>query len=787
MLKSYLLVALRLLRRQPGYAILNVAGLGIGVACCLLIALFVRNELAFDRHHEHGERIVRLGSVFPQGTLPVTASAAGPVAVREVPAVEASVRLFNVGQFQSVVVAHDERTFEESRFFYADSTVFDVFTLPMTDGDPATALTRPRTVVLSEQAARRYFPDADARGKTILVDGRDFEVTGVLAPIPASSHLQFDFLASFTTLRAAGQEVWHTANFYTYLLLREGTSTAAAAGQIERVVDQGRQAGVIHEGFGLALQPLRTIHLDLGGRRTYVFLFSAIAALILLIACVNYMNLSTARATGRAKEVGVRKVTGAGRRQIVGQFYGESAVLVALSLVLAFGLAVLFAPLFGMISGQPVAVGIGDPFVLGGLALIGVIVTLVAGSYPALLLSSFQPAHALKGTIRSGRGAITVRRGLVTFQFAVSVFLLVGTGVVYGQLRFIEKSDPGFHAGQVVALPIGDPTTRAQLPTVKQRLEGLAGVEHMAVIDRLPGSQSGGYRLEAEGFQVPDGMDYFPVTGVPTEAGVAAALGIEMLAGSDLRMAAGMTPSPGEYGYLVNEALIRATGWTPEEAIGKRMTVSGEYRAGAVVGVFRDYHFMPMREAVGPLALFVDPGQATHLLVRLSPASIPATLAGIESIWGDLVPHRPFSYVFLDEAFAAHYQSERQLGRLFAGFSLLAVVIACLGLFGLATYAIERRRKEIGVRKVLGAGVHHVVTLLSREFALLVVIGFVLAVPIAYWTMSRWLEGFAYRIELGPQVFLLAGGLALVLALMTVSFHAVRAAMSDPVRSLRYE
>jgi putative ABC transport system permease protein len=787
MLHNYLLVALRHLNRNRGYTAINVFGLAVGIACCLLILAFVRHELAHDAQHEHADRIVRVTTQFSDTAFAVTASAVAPVMKRQVPEVEEAVRLFDSGTFGPVVVRFEDRMFEESRFFYADSTVFDVFTLPLVSGHAASALTRPRTVVLTESAASKYFGDDDPLGQSILVNQTEFEVTGVLAPLPAASHIKFDFLAAFETLRWSGTETWTGANFFTYLLLRDAAAQGTVEARIEHLLESARAAEEVPAGFGLLLEPLRSIHLNVGERRTYIYLFSAIALLILLIACVNYMNLATARAAQRAKEVGIRKVTGARRSELVQQFYGESALLTTVGVTLAVGLAFLLTPTFRAVSGQPISFTLADPVVLGSLLAVVAVVTLVAGSYPALLLSSFEPVRALSGKLRGGPGAVLFRRGLVTFQFAVSVFLLVGTAVIFSQLRFVQTADLGFRGEQVVALPTGDRQTMQVLSTVKQRLLEQPGVVAAAAIDRLPGTSPGGYSLTADGFEVPEGMDYFPVYAVPTEAGAVQALGLELIAGKEFSVPEGVKPGPGEYQFLVNEALLQVTGWTPEEALGKRMSVQGDYGWGTVMGVFRDYHFLPLHEGISPLAFFVDPPNTNNLLIRISPAQLPAALAGIQAIWGEHVPHRPFTYTFLDEAFAAHYATERQLGRLFGGFALLAVMIACLGLLGLAAYAAERRRREIGVRKVLGARVHDIVLLLSWEFALLVVLGFAVAAPVAYLLMSRWLDEFAYRIELGVGLFLVAGAIAFLLALATVSGQALRAASADPVRVLRSE
>lgn len=787
MLRSYLLLSLRTLRRHP-YAAINVLGLTVGIASCLLIAMFVRHEFIFDRHHEHADRIVRVTTRFSDASFPMTALVAGPTLNREIPEVQESVRLLSAGTFGSAVVGRHDHMFEEERLVYADSSIFDVFTLPLSAGDSSRALTRPRTIVLSEASARRYFGERDPVGETLFVNQAEFEVTGVLEPLVATSHLQFDLLASFTSLSWADDEDWMEANYSTYLLVRSVEVLDGLPRKIERVVDRARASGsALPNGYELRLEPLKSIRLDAGGRRPYVYFFSAVAALILLIACTNYASLVTARATQRAKEVGVRKVVGAARGQLVRQFYAEAALLSGISVVMAVALASLLMPTFRAISGQAVALNLDDPHVILGLLIIGALVTVATGSYPAVLLSSFAPATGLKGMRRRGRGISLFRRALVTFQFALAVFLFVGTAVIYSQLRYVLTADLGFRGQNVVALPMGDSQTLAALPEVKRRLREQRGVLNVTAIDRLPGTQPGGYSLAAEGFELPVTMDYYPMHAVPTEAGVVETLGLEVVAGRDFRTPESSEQDTRGYEYLINEATLMATGWSAEDAIGKRFTVSGGSRWGVVVGVFRDYHFMPLREAVGPLALFNDPSQVNNLLVRLSENDERATLGRIESVWRDLVPHRPFTYTFLDDAFVAHYESDRQLAKIFAAFSMLAIFVACTGLLGLAAFVAEQRRKEIGLRLVLGAGITHVIVLLSKEFAVLVAIAFAIAAPLAYPLMSRWLDGFAYHVSLEVEMFLVAGAVVLLLSMATVSIQSLRAATTEPAEVLRAE
>jgi putative ABC transport system permease protein len=786
MLRNYLLVAFRSLARQKGIATINVLGLAVGIACVLAISLYVREQLAFDRFHENADRIARLTLETPEQNVVVSPAILAPMLRREMPEVEEAVRVFPVGQNRPRVLRHGERIASEPGFAFADSSIFRVFTLPLVAGDPATALVRPRTLVLSESAAARYFPAGDALGQQLLVDEEPYEVTGVMRDLPAATHLPFDVLASFTTTRWSGEEAWAPANFLTYVLLRDELAMAAFPERLGARIGLAHAAGEFPPSLGFAVEPLRTIHLDVAGNRRFIYLFSAIALLVLLVACVNYMNLATARASQRAREVGVRKATGARRGQLVAQFYGEAFLLSLTGVAGGAGLTAVLLPKIGSLSGIPLALSPGDPLVVSLLVGILLVVTLLAGSYPALVLSSFHPVAALRGSVRSGRGAARFRNALVVFQFAVSVFLLVGTAVVYGQLQYLQSKDLGFRGEQVLALSIGDARTGEALPALKEALRRAPGVESVAAIDRIPGEQRGGYSLLADGLVVPEG-DHFSIGGVPAEAGVVETLGLEITAGTDFIQSEAYEAIPGNYVYLVNEATLRATGWTAEEAIGRRISLSSEYRLGTLVGVFRDYHALSLHEEIRPLAIFIEPSQTNELLVRLSPGETAAALAAIEAEWKRLVPHRPFEYRFLDEAFAAAYERDRQTGRLFGGFTLLAVLIACLGLFGLAAFATERRTREIGIRRVMGAGTGGIVLLLTREFSLLVIAGALVATPAAYYVASRWLDDFAYRITLGPGLFLAAGAVALAIALVTVSFQSVRAALADPVKSLRAE
>ncbi len=788
MLTNYLKIAFRNLLRYKGYTAINITGLAVGTACCLLILLYVRDELSFDRHHQHADRVVRVLVGEEQVATP---TAIVPLFAREFPEVEAAARIYPLGQYRDVVVRYGQQAFEEAGFFYADSTVFDVLTFPFVMGEPQTALIRPNTLVLTATTARKYFGEANPMGKLVQVgSGTDYEVTGVIEDLPSSSHVQFDILASFSTTGWSEREIWNSANFFSYLLLKDEGSLVSLRPKVTALLDRVRESpsSGIGEDYFLTLQPLTDIHLYFEGRITYVYLFSAIALLILLVACANYMNLATARASRRAREVGVRKTAGAHRGQIARQFFGESALMVAGALVLAVLLAEVLLPAFNAVSDKALAFRyFEDPFLLPALLGLGVVVSLIAGSYPALLLSSYRPAQVLKSTLAASSGGALFRKTLVVFQFAVTVFLIAGAAVVYQQLNFMRSKDLGFNKDQVVVLSISDRSLQEAYATLKTELMQHPNVVHTSAINSIPGFQRSGYGMTAEGMDLNEGEgEAMLVGGIPADKDVVETLGLTLLAGLGFPKYESYTPEPGSYVYLVNETLVRQVGWSVEEAVGKRINLQSN-RQGEIVGVFKDYHFLSLHEDIHPQAIFIEPRQFSYLMVKVGPGDIPGTLAFLDQTWQRLAPHRPFVYRFLDQEFEGLYRADEQMARILTAFAVLAVLIACLGLLGLASFAAERRTKEIGVRKVLGASVPQIVMLLTKEFTVLVLVAFVVAAPAAYLVMTRWLNDFAFRIDISWPIFLIAGLIALGIAFLTVSYQSVRAAVANPANSLRYE
>ncbi|MEO1074989.1 MAG: ABC transporter permease [Bacteroidota bacterium] len=787
MLKNYVLIALRNLSRQRGYAFINILGLALGLACCLLLLLYVRHELSYDRHHEDAAAIYRAALVAPDDgpDIAVTPSIIAPLLTREMPEVVAATRVAAWGG----VVRVGETVADERGFFYVDSTFFDVFTHPLLAGDPATALNRAGTVVLTESMVAKYFGDADPMGQTLLLDNRrEFEVTGIVADVPEASHYDFNFLASFATRTYfAENEIWGSANFYTYVRF---TDTAAAEAVSAKIPDLlARRTALGDDPRPFRLQPMLDIHLhsDLRyemsttGSITYVIGFGIVAALILLIACINYMNLATARSARRAKEVGLRTSLGAPRGQLLGQFYGESALLAAVGLAGAVVLVGLALPTFNTIAETSFTVAdLGAPPVLALIAGVFAVVTLVAGSYPALYLSRPEPVAVLRGQATKRGGAAWLRRGLVVFQFAASALLIVGTLVVLAQLRYMSTQALGFDKEQLVTVPINDRDLREQQAALQEQLLQHPGIEAAAALNQVPGQL--GWTSGVWGPGTPED-DPMLAKGMPAEQDVLETLGVTMLAGRTLVDAP--TPDSTNYQFAINEEFLKAFAWTPEEALGQRLTVDG--RRGEVVGVFADFHYASLHDAVEPMVAWHQPRDLYHLVVRLAPGDPSAALDHVSAAYAAVAPHRPMSLRFLDDIYDRQYRNEERLGNIAAVFAGLAIFVACLGLFGLASFTAEQRRREVGIRKVLGASVQGLIGLLTRDFVVLVAVAFALAVPLAWWLLSGWLDGFAYQVGLGPVPFLIAGSLLLAIAVATVGTQALRAAMADPIQALRHE
>jgi len=808
MLRNYLTVAYRNLLRSSGYAFINITGLAIGIACCVLILMYVRDELSYDRFHTQADRIYRVVEMIEGAE----ESSSQPYPVGETLAsdfphlVETFVRFFNL-QAPTLTVEYEPATgdvqrYNESRFFFVDSTLFDVFDFELLRGDERTALAKPNSVLLTETMARKYFGEEDPLGKILRVESQfDLYVTGILADTPSNAHFAFDFLASLSTLRPAFppqflHQNWYWNPCWTYVLLREHVRPEALEAQFPGFVQQYFPE-MIKSQVRMYLQPLTDIHLHSrldfeitpNSDIVYVYIFSAVALFILLIACINFMNLATARSARRAREVGMRKALGAQRSQLIRQFLGESMLLSLVAVLVAIPLILLGLPVLNTVAGKTLSFHPVDnaPIWLG-MFVVGILVGLVSGAYPALFLSSYNPTEVLKGTIRVGRvhAATTFRKVLVVSQFAISIMLIAGTFAAFHQLNYLKNARLGFDDEQVVLVNMQLSPVVPRYDEFRDRLLQHTGILNVSVAEEVPGKAYQTFTLRPEGEE-----DQRQFQRLMVLEGFIETLGIEMAAG---RSYSKEYPTDATQAIIINEAMVRHLGWgTPEEAIGRRFYQPND-NALTVIGVTKDFHTASLHTPIGPFVLYnmnrdgALSAFGRYLILRIAPTDVQGSLAYLERVWNEFAPNRPFSYFFLDSDLDALYKAEETLGRVAIAFSVLAILVACLGLFGLASFMAEQRTKEIGVRKVMGASVSRIVLLLSMDFARLVLIAFLIAAPVSYLVLHGWMSSsYAYRTDLDPSLFLLAGGLAFGIALLTVSYQTVRAALTNPVHALRYE
>jgi putative ABC transport system permease protein len=794
MFRNYLKTTVRALQRRKSYALLNVAGLAVGLAAVILIGLWVQDELSYDDFHEKSDRTYRVLREFNipdlKGTISGTPPLLAPTLRTDASAVEQAVRIYDAPS----TIEHGARTFVEPGFIYAEDGFFEMFSFEMLRGEAA--LEQPGTVVLTEAMAQKYFSGENPIGQTITNDSNELKVTGVMENVPANSHFDFTFVGSLETLGLP--ESWGRNSMSTYLTLTKGTTREEAATQVDDIVlantgkKEAPEGGAPLRSFIPHLQPLTGIHLgqgiteaeigsgqvSAGGSMSYVWLFGALAGFVLLLACINFTNLATARSAERAGEVGMRKALGAQREQLAGQFLGEALLLSSAATLLALLLARAGVPLLNALSGKELALGpmLASPWALA-LPALALAVGLAAGAWPAFVLSAPQPAEVLRGTFSRGKGGRRFRQGLVVFQFVVSIALIAATAVVYEQLGFMQSKGLGFEEENVVVIEQAG-ELEDERDAFTQELAQLPGVERVAGAFSVPGKRftNSMWRPATPGAEQQN-LNYSWA-----DFGFFETMEIEMKAGRSFSA----SRASDSLGVVLNEAALTDYGWTAEEALGKQIQ-QGDDTPRTVIGVAENFHYEPLHEEIYPMALFGPTRAPRFVAVRLSPqADAAGTLSQIGATW-EQFSDLPLDYSFLADDLAAQYEAEQRLARVLAAGALLAVLVACLGLFGLAAFTAERRTKEIAVRKALGASVTSIVGLLSKDFLKLVAVGFALAVPLAWYGMRQWLSSFAYHAELGPFVFVAAGALALLVALATVSWQALRAARLNPADALRDE
>ena len=803
MFKNYLKTALRNIVRQKSHSIITISGLAIGIACCLLIFLYVTDELSYDGFHNKSDRLYRLTTHLnmsgKERQLAVTSAPMANIFKASIP------EIINFTRFSpdddKVIITLDNNKYFEDKFFYADPSLFDLFDFPLIQGDPQTALSAPFSVLITESTAEKYFPTQDPIGKSfILNNDREYSITGVLQDIPGNSHLQFNFLASFETLKSTmGNAVLNNPGqiqFLTYLLAAQPLDLQEIHRKIDEFI-QEKFPPAISSQIKMRLQPIKEIHLysklefeySANSNISYIYIYSIIAFFILLIASFNFMNLFTARAAGRAKEVGVRKVLGAQRAQITKQFLGEALVFTIFGFLLSLILIWIVLPQFSAITGKSLQTGL----FMSGLVLISfvgivLLVGLGAGIYPALMLSAFKPVRVMKGVLSAPGRSLSLRKILVVAQFSISIALIIGTVVIKQQHSYIRNKNLGFDKEHIVVLPVRDQAAVSDIESIKSQLRQIPQVTQVTASSGLPGNnvQQILFRLENE-----VETENWILNTLFVDYDFLDTLQIELSQGRNFGKEFSTDESNA---FIINETAALKFGWS--DPLGKEIIwpkdlekegANNIVKKGSVIGIVKDFHFDSLHEPIGPAVLQLKLNDPNFISVRIQPENISRTISSLKDRWIRLFPAFPFEYSFLDDDFDRYYKSEEKTSKLVTIFSILAIFIACLGLFGLTVHSVEQRTKEIGIRKVLGSSEAGIFYLLSIDFLKLVLLANIIAWPVAYLVVSSWLKSFAYRTPIGVGPFLSSAAAALVIALATVSYQSAKAAFSNPIDTMRYE
>ena len=804
MFKNYFKIALRNLIRYKGYAFLNISGLAIGMVCCLFLLIYIQDELNYDKFHRNSEQIYRvICTENKDGNIRHIANTWGPLRTilkSEFPEIIHTIRFFP----STVVVKTSENIkFQEDNFFYTDSTVFDIFSFNLKIGDPGTALKSPYSVVLTESTAKKYFGDTNPIGKFLNVENKyNYEVTGIIEDIPHNSHLHFDFLASIYSLKdfmefALGEHGWHFPAMYTYVLLETGVNPVELQNRFPQLIEKHVGKWMVEER-SLQLQPLEDIYLRSNleseiepvSNILYVYIYSTIAFFILLIACINFINMSTAKSAVRKTEVGMRKVLGAHRIQIAKQFFSESIFYTIVAVFLAILLVLVSLPSFNALVGKNISISnMTNLYSISGVVLLIIFVGIISGSYPSFVLSACPPIQVVQNRIeffkRTGSN-IKFRDILVLFQFAISISLISITLIIKLQLGFIQNKSLGFNREQTIIMPVLDEDIQNDWETVQNELLTYPGVTHVTATSTIPGiEREMDFPIRAQGLSENSSWEMKTML---VDFEFIQTFGMELIKGRNFSKA---RPSDKNEAFILNESAVKKLGW--ENPLGKRfemdnLTERGT-KKGFVIGVVKDFHFQSLHYKIDPLVLQIYPESyyLDNLAIRIQSQNMAETLGFIKQVWNNVAPHRPFEYSFLDETLGKIYVKENKLEEIFRIFAALAITIGCLGLLGLTSFTTERRSKEIGIRKVLGASIPNIVFLLSKEVTKWVILANLLAWPLTYYIMNRWLQNFAYHISIDIFVFVITSFMVLLVALLTVSYQSIKAALADPVKSLKYE
>ncbi|MDB5158637.1 MAG: hypothetical protein JWR50_3344 [Mucilaginibacter sp.] len=797
MIKNYIKTAYRSLKKSKGFTAINVLGLSVGLATCLLIVLYVADELSYDKYNKKADRIYRITeNARLNGNEASYAGSEKPLlnAIKDFPEVEKTTRIIPKNNLfktsQKFNIKKGSTNIQEKNVAFAESDLFDVFTLPMIDGSPATSLSAPHSAVITESMAKKYFNNIKAVGKTLTINDTSFyKVTGVIKDIPSQSHFNYDFILSYNSIPEYQAGGWGYGGLHNYVLLKPGANIHKLEASMRSIAIKNYPPSMTQGGnyLNYELTPLLDIHLHShslyelsdSGNIKYVYIFSMIAVFILLIACVNFMNLSTARSSGRAKEVGVRKVLGSARKYLIAQFLTESMLVTFVAFIIAIILALLAIPLFNEVAAKHLSLGLNTFAWLLPALIFALLIGLLAGFYPAFFLSSFKPIEVLKGKLVTGFKGGYLRSFLVVFQFSISIFLIIGTIVIYNQLNYIHNKSLGFDRSQVLVIKnvnvLGNQAT-----TFKQEVKQMPGVLNATMSSYLP---TGEERNVTGMFpQLPLDIKQDVLSEFwPVDEDYLNTMGIKLIAGRNFSKQMATDSS----GIIVNEAFVKRFGF--KDPLNKPIyRNSVGLQTFHIIGVMKDFNFSSLRDEIKPVALVYNESRGS-VSARVKVADIGSFMTAVKGKWKDFSPNQELSYSFMDQDFDATYRSEERIGELFITFSTLAIFIACLGLFGLAAYAAEQRNKEIGIRKVLGASISGIVRLLSMEFIKLVFISILIASPLAWYAMNKWLQDFAYRINIQWWVIALAGIVAVLIAFVTISFQSIKAALANPVETLKAE
>ncbi len=801
MLKNYFKIALRNILKNKNYSFINIIGLAVGISACIIIALYVFNEESFDSFNKKADRIVRATMTFSfngvSQNVAVTGTKLLPAFKRNFPEVEDGVRLYP----SRAIVKYKDKLFEEPDFVYADSTFFNVFSFKMIEGNPGEVLSKPNCVILTSSSARKYFGNEDAFGKVIRINTRelgnvswdDYTITGIVQDCPLNSQIKFDFLASFCSLQSAkpGKEVWWNADYYTYLLLKSPGAMKTLQAKIPAYMKkQNEELGLSGSDYmTFNLEPLKRVHLYSEaqggfippGDYRYIIIFSLVALLILLIACANYINITTAKATERAKEIGVRKVIGAVRGQLIYQFITESFIIVTIAFFIGIVFAEFILPVFKNIYEVNLELSaLLSPDAIGTVLFIILLIGLLGAGYPAFLLSKYKPVKVLKGNFKTGSSGIWIRKSLIIFQFAISVVLIICTLIIKDQLDYINNKKLGFDKNHIVVFPV-DETMAGKAGVLKNEFLKNSGIKGVTFATRTPVFINSTNDIVYNNRKI-------MVNQLGVDLDFLSTLGVHLYEGNNFTPAdtAVYSKSNSNQGLpiLVNETALKQLNIKPENAVGTAVSFRGQ--KCFVKGVIKDFHFTSMRAGINPLVLFLN-GYLNKMMVRISGGSISNTINFMKEKWAALFPDHPFNMTFLNDDFNKLYQSENRTEKIFYIFGILAVILAYLGLFGLVSYSIQQKTKEIGIRKTLGATIANIISLLSKNYIKYILIANIIACPLALYAVNKWLEGFAYRTEISAWIFLSVMLLTFALVLIMIGFQSIKASKNNPVDSLRYE